>query len=185
MNVDPLVLQAAHRGDRKAQYALYRDCFPVLMAVCVRYRRDEQDAAAAVNSGFLKIIQNLDRYDPAAPFIAWVRRIMINVVIDEFRREKKWRDTTVFPDETQPETPHTPLDWNEAEQRLQAEYLESLLRRLPPVTQKVFNLFAIDGFSHQEIGDLLQISEGTSKWHVHQARSRLQGWLADYVRTGE
>jgi len=185
MNVDPLVLQAAHRGDRKAQHALYRDCFPVLMAVCVRYGRDEQNAAAAVNQGFLKIIQNLDRYDPAAPFIAWIRRIMINVVIDEFRREKKWRANTVFPEDIKAETPSTPVDWNDAEQRLQTQYLESLLRRLPPVTQKVFNLFAIDGFSHQEIADLLQISEGTSKWHVHQARSRLQGWLANYAQTGE
>lgn len=185
MNVDPLLLQAAHRGDRKAQYALYRDCFPVLMAVCVRYRRDGQDAAAAVNHGFLKIIQHLDRYNPEAPFLAWIRRIMINVLIDDFRREKKWRMHTVFPDDTQPEAPHAALDWNEAEQRLHVEYLESLLRRLPPMTQKVFNLFAIDGFSHQEIGESLQISEGTSKWHVHQARSRLQVWLAADAKTGE
>ncbi|MEO6760601.1 MAG: sigma-70 family RNA polymerase sigma factor [Saprospiraceae bacterium] len=185
MTVDPNLLQAAHRGDRKAQYALYRDCYPVLMAVCVRYRQDKQDAAAAVNQGFLKIIQHLDRYDPKAPFIAWIRRIMINVVIDEFRREKKWRTQTVFPDDTQPEMLPGAMDWNEAEQRLQVEYLETLLRRLPPVTQKVFNLFAIDGFSHQEIAELLQMSEGTSKWHVHQARSRLQGWLADYAKTGE
>ena len=185
MTVDPLLLQAAHRGDRKAQYALYRDCFPVLMAVCARYRRDEQDAAAAVNNGFLKIIQNLDRYDPAAPFVAWIRRIMINVVIDEFRREKKWRTNVVFPDDTQPESAPTTFEGNEAEQRLQVEYLENLLRRLPPMTQKVFNLFAIDGFSHQEIAELLDMSEGTSKWHVHQARSRLQVWLADYAKTGE
>ena len=184
MTVDPLLLQAAHRGDRKAQHALYRDCFPVLMAVCARYRRDEQDAAAAVNSGFLKIIQNLDRYDPAAPFVAWIRRIMINVLIDEFRKEKKWRSHTVFSEETQPETPDASF-WNEAEQRLQVAYLESLLRRLPPMTQKVFNLFAIDGFSHQEISASLHISEGTSKWHVHQARSRLQLWLADYAKTGQ
>ena len=185
MNVDPLILQAAYRGDRKAQYALYRDCYPVLMAVCVRYRRDEQDAAAAVNQGFLKIIQHLDRYDPAAPFIAWIRRIMINVVIDDFRREKKWRMQTSFPEDIEREAPQVALDWNEGEQRLQVQYIESMLRRLPPVTQKVFNLFAIDGLNHREIAELLQISEGTSKWHVHEARSRLQVWLTEYAKTGD
>ncbi len=180
MNVDPLLLQAAHRGDRKAQYALYRDCFPVLMAVCARYQRDEQATAAAVNNGFLKIIQHLDRYDPEAPFIAWIRRIMINTLIDEFRREKKWRAQTTFPEDIEREVPPEAVDWNEAEQRLHVQYLESLLRRLPPMSQKVFNLFAVDGFSHREIAALLGISEGTSKWHVNQARHQLQVWIAEY-----
>ena len=179
MTVDPLLLQAAHRGDRKAQYALYRDCFPVLMSVCVRYRRDDQEAAAAVNSGFLKIIQHLDRYDPEVPFVAWIRRIMINTLIDEFRREKKWRAQTTFPEDIE-RAANGAVDWNEAEQRLNVQHLESLLRRLPPMSQKVFNLFAVDGFSHREIADLLGISEGTSKWHVSQARRQLQVWIAEY-----
>ncbi len=178
MNLDPQLLQAAHKGDRKAQYALYRSCFPVLMAVCMRYKRDQQEAASAVNNGFLKIIQNLDRYKrDEVPFQAWIRRIMINTVIDEFRREKKWRDLTVFADEMERAYPHEPIDWNEAEQRLDVQHLEALLRRLPPVTQKVFNLFALDGFSHKEISEMLDMSEGTSKWHVSFARSQLQTWV--------
>ncbi len=180
MIVDPLLLQAAHRGDRKAQYALYRDCFPVLMSVCVRHRRDDQEAAAAVNNGFLKIIQHLDRYDAEAPFVAWIRRIMINTLIDEFRRDKKWRAQTTFPEDMEREASNGTVDWNEAEQRLNVQHLESLLRRLPPMSQKVFNLFAVDGFSHREISDLLGISEGTSKWHVNQARRQLQVWIAEY-----
>ncbi|MBK7937279.1 MAG: sigma-70 family RNA polymerase sigma factor [Lewinellaceae bacterium] len=178
MNIDPQLLQAAHRGDRKAQYALYRVCFPVLMAVCVRYRRDEQEAVSALNNGFLKIIQHLDRYRrDEVPFEAWIRRIMINTAIDEFRREKKWRDLTVFSDEIEREYPHEPVDWNEAEQRFSVQHIEGLLRRLPPVTQHVFNLFALDGFSHREISELLGMSEGTSKWHVSNARKQLQSWI--------
>src|SRR5262245_3044597 len=97
MHVDSHLLKAAHQGDRKAQYALYRLCFPILMAVCKRYRRDEQEAATALNNGFLKIINNLDRYRAGeVPFEAWIRRIMINTAIDEFRRDKKWRELTVF-----------------------------------------------------------------------------------------
>ncbi len=177
MNLDPQLLQAAFKGDRKAQYALYRSCFPVLMAVCMRYRRNQQDAVSAANSGFLKIIQNLDRYKrEEVPFEAWIRRIMINTVIDEFRREKKWRELTVFTEDIERAYPSEPIDWNEADQRLDIQHLEALLQRLPPMTQKVFNLFAIDGFSHQEISDMLGMSEGTSKWHVSTARAQLQSW---------
>jgi RNA polymerase sigma factor (sigma-70 family) len=172
------MLNAAHRGDRKAQYALYRACYPVLMAVCARYKRDAQEAVAALNGGFLKIVQHLDRYQrDEVPFEAWIRRIMINTVIDEFRREKKWRELTVFTEDIERAHPQEPIDWNEAEQRLDVQYLENLLRRLPPVTQQVFNLFALDGFSHREIAELLGMSEGTSKWHVNHARTKLQIWV--------
>jgi len=177
MNVDPQLLQAARQGDRKAQYALYRVCFPVLMAVCMRYRRDEQEAVAALNSGFLKIIQNLDRYRrDEVPFEAWIRRIMINTAIDEFRREKKWRELTVFSEAVEREYDEI-IDWNEAEQRLNVQHLESLLQRLPPVTQQVFNLFALDGFSHRDISYMLCMCEVTSKCHVNHARQKLQMWI--------
>jgi RNA polymerase sigma-70 factor (ECF subfamily) len=178
MHVDAQLLKAAAKGDRKAQYTLYRVCFPVLMSVCVRYRRDEQDAVTALNNGFLKIVQHLDRFETSgAPFEAWIRRIMINTAIDEFRREKKWRDATVFSGTMERDHSDGHVDWNEADQRLNAEHLEALLRRLPPVTQHVFNLFALDGFSHREISDLLGMSEGTSKWHVSNARTQLQSWI--------
>lgn len=178
MNLDPQLLTAAHRGDRKAQYALYRVCFPVLMAVCSRYKRDQQETVAAVNTGFLKIINNLDKYRrDEVPFEAWIRRVMINTMIDEFRREKQWRELTVFTDAIERAYPDEPINWNEAEQRLDVQHLENLLRRLPPVTQKVFNLFALDGFSHREISEMLDMSEGTSKWHVNNARQQLQTWI--------
>lgn len=184
MNLDPLLLQAAQHGDRKAQSALYRSCFPVLMAVCMRYKRDKQDAVSALNNGFLKIIQNLERYKrDEVPFEAWIRRIMINTVIDEYRREKKWRELTVFAEDIERVFPNEPIDWNEADQRLDVQHLEALLQRLPPKTQKVFNLFAIDGFSHQEISDMLGMSEGTSKWHVNNARTQLQSWIKTELQT--
>lgn len=178
MNLDPHMLAAAQEGDRKAQYALYRVCFPVLMSVCARYKRDEQEAAAAMNTGFLKILQNLGRYKrEEVPFEAWIRRIMINTIIDEFRKEKKWRELTIFTDTIEKEHPKEPVSWNEAEQRLDVQHLENMLRRLPRVTQQVFNLFALDGFTHREIGEMLEISEGTSKWHVNHARTQLQNWI--------
>jgi RNA polymerase sigma factor (sigma-70 family) len=182
MNIDPQLLQAAHKGDRKAQYALYRVCFPVLMAVCMRYRRGEQDAVSALNIGFLKIINHLDQYRrDEVPFEAWIRRIMINTAIDEFRREKKWRELTVFADDLERAYPEEPIEWGDAEKRIDVQHLEALMRRLPPMTQQVFNLFALDGFSHKEISEMLGMSEGTSKWHVNAARQKLQVWIAEAV----
>lgn len=184
LNLDPQLLKAAHGGDRKAQYALYRSCFPVLMSVGMRYRRDKQDAVSAVNNGFLKIIQNLDKYKrDEVPFEAWIRRIMINAVIDEFRREKKWRELTVFAEDIERAYPNEPIAWNEAEQRLDVQHLEKLLRKLPPMTQQVFNLFALDGFTHHEISEMLGMSEGTSKWHVSHARAQLQTWIKTEYQT--
>lgn len=148
------------------------------MSVCMRYRRNKQDAVLILNNGFLKIIQNLDRYKSnEIPFDAWIRRIMINAAIDDFRREKKWRESTLFTDQMERSLPDHPINWNEAEQRLDSAHLEAYLQRLSPVTQQVFNLFAIDGYSHKEIAELLKISEGTSKWHVNNARVQLQQWI--------
>lgn len=96
MTISPELLEAARKGARKAQYELYQQCYPVLMAVCLRYRRDESEASAALNDGFLKILQNLHRYSPEVPFVAWIRRIQINTLIDMFRREAKWRDQVLL-----------------------------------------------------------------------------------------
>jgi len=177
MTVTPELLLAAREGERKAQYQLYRQCFPVLMSVCLRYRSDQSDALAALNDGYLKILQNLHRYPPEAPFEAWIRRIQINTLIDQFRREAKWRDTVLLSEKMEQQPGVGGVDWNEADRRFDAEQLENLLQRLPPVSRQVFNLFALDGYSHAEISTMLSISEGTSKWHVSFARSQLRDWI--------
>jgi RNA polymerase sigma-70 factor (ECF subfamily) len=181
MNVAPDVINSARNGDRKAQYLLYKQCFPVLMSVCARYRCGEQDAVSAVNAAYLKIIQNLEKYSEEVVFEAWIRRIQINVLIDEFRKNKKWiSQVNVAEDMAAPSIQKwTEIQWNEADLKMEASYLERLLNRLPPVTCQVFNLFALEGFSHSEIGKMLGMSDGTSKWHVSSARSQLRAWLAE------
>jgi len=174
---DPEMLQLAQKGDRKAQHQFYREAFPVLMGVCMRYRRDEQEAVSSLNMGFLKILQHLDRIPPNVPLLAWMRRIMINTLIDEFRREKNWREHTVLYETLENEKHEQACDYNEADQRFNLQQLENMLRLLPPMTRQVFNLFAIDGFSHAEISTELGMSEGTSKWHVNNARKQLQALI--------
>ena len=143
------------------------------MSVCMRYKVDYDESKSSVNAGFLKILNNLDRYDPKVPFEAWIKRIMINHVIDEFRKNRKVQELIEYTDFIEKQVPNL-VDYNEADKAFDATDLEAMIKSLPPVTQKVFNLFAIDGYSHLEISKMLGISDGTSKWHVSSARKKLQ-----------
>ena len=171
MEITKELLARCRKNDRKAQYELYREYFPVLVSICSRYHENEIDSRAMVNEGFLKIILNLDKYSSQIPFKVWIRRIMINTIIDQFRKDKKYREQMENSD-----APHLqaviPSDV-ELRDHYNAEELLMMIRQLPPMTNRVFNMFAIDGYSHFEVAQLLNISEGTSKWHVSTARKLL------------
>lgn len=177
MQIDKKLLRNCQKGDRKAQYQLFKSCFSVLMGICVRYRSDEQEVQSMVNTGFLKILSNLDTYSDKTPFEAWIRRIMINTLIDDFRKNKNYRQRTTHTDFSEEINTHDLIDYNEADQQFDAEQLTQMIQALPPMSQKVFNLFAIDGYSHKEISEQLGVSEGTSKWHLSTARKQLQAML--------
>jgi len=173
MKIETLI-QNCKSGDRKAQFTLYKTYYNVLMSVCMRYNKNKDDASAILNEGFLKILKNLDKYDPKIPFEAWIKRIMINTIIDAFRKNKKERELVQYTDFEETDTLDINIDYNEADKMFDAEAIERLIQKLPPATQKVFNLFAVDGFSHKEIGKMLNMSVGTSKWHISSARKQLK-----------
>lgn len=185
MNIPAALIEACLRQDRKAQSELYRRCFGVLMGICMRYLSNEQEAVATLNQGFLKILHGLKDRNPNAPLEAWMRRIMINTVIDEYRRQRKYHEKMQVEDFGETTAYDGYVDVNEADQRLDAEELEQMIQALPPMSRQVFNLYAVDGYSHREIAELLGISEGTSKWHVSSARSQLKAHLAQRIHRSE
>lgn len=178
--VQERLIEGCLRKDPRAEQELYKTLYPLMMAICARYERNRQDAAARMNEGFLKVLLNLGKRRPEVPFEAWVRRIVINTVIDGFRKEKE-RKTL--------ERMDTPMDArmgaevNDYLRNMEAEAFAELLRQVPEMSRKVFNLFAVDGYSHAEIADLLGISAGTSKWHVSHARQLLQQAIAQLAGT--
>lgn len=176
--VDSQLLKDALKGDRRAQFKLYKQCFQVLMGVCMRYRRSEDEAAAMVNEGFLKIIQNLHKYKESVPFEAWIRRIMINTLIDDFRKNRKVNELIENRDFHDTDNDHGLVEFNLADLNYDASQLEAMIHSLSPMSRKVFNLYAIDGYSHKEIAEMLKISDGTSKWHLSYARKKLKEMLA-------
>lgn len=175
MDVKSELLEACKREERRAQFELYKCCYSVLMSVCMRYERNKEDAEFMLNQVFHKILTNLHRYDNKAPFEAWIRRIAINTQIDEYRKNS--RSKLDYHEEPMTVAPITMMDYNEADKKFDAEDLENMIRKLPPLSQKVFNLYVIDGYNHKEIGEQLEMSEGTSKWHLSSARKKLRAMM--------
>jgi DNA-directed RNA polymerase specialized sigma24 family protein len=153
VKVSEALIKRIVKQDRKAQLELYRICFSTLMSVAFRYKKNEEDAAALANEAFLKILTNIAKYNSISPFEAWIRRIAINTAIDDYRKNKK------------------------REEMFEAEELNNMLLELPKATRIVFNLFALDGYSHKEISEELGIRLETTKWHMKEARKRLKALL--------
>ena len=170
--IDKELIAACRREERKAQNELHRLCYGFLMGICLRYEKNKDDAAALLNLAFFKILTRLDQYKDNVPFEAWAKRVTINTLIDEFRKKNK--DQHQFVESFDHSLPLSFMDFNEADQRFDAEDLERMIRDLPEMSQKVFNLYIVDGYNHKEIGEMLHISEGTSKWHLFTARKTLK-----------
>ncbi|MEO0468145.1 MAG: RNA polymerase sigma factor [Bacteroidota bacterium] len=170
--IDPLLLQQCLQKDQRAQSKLFELCFGFLMPICLRYANCRDDAQSYLNLGFYKILRNLKKLPPDAPFIAWARRVQINAILDELRKDKRYRERIQVSDHQQIPEKHQTIDYDML--TLEAEDIHQMIRSLPPTTATVFNLYAIDGYKHREIAKMLKIPEGSSKWHYSEAKKRLQ-----------
>ena len=171
------LIKSVIKKNRKAQLEFYRTYFGFLMSVAYKYYKNQEDAAAIVNTAFLKIFDNLDKYNFSSPIEPWMKRITVNHIIDEFRKNKKHNET--FIDSINES--YTELDnLNEIETDIEDEVVLTILEQLPNATKNVFCLYAIDGYSHKEISELLGISYETSKWHVKEARKKLKELLSKH-----
>lgn len=134
----------------------------------MRYTHDEDKAMLILNDGFLKVFQKIDSFRHEGSFEGWMRRLIYHTLADFYKKEKSY---IRFIQIEESDERHTPEHQSDA---LEFEDLINLLDQIPNRSAEVFKLFAIEGFSHQEIGEKMQISEGTSKWHLSHARERLR-----------
>ena len=174
------LLERCVRKDSAAQFELYKVLRDMLLSVAHRYERDALQRKAMVNNAFLKILDHLHEKHKDAPLEAWCRRIMINTVLNDQRNERRANGHAA---QVELADGHAPAEFNGVEEMIQTEELLHMMDRLPTVTRQVFNLYAIDGWKHKEIADMLGMSEGTSKWHVSHARQALQGMLEEARRS--
>jgi len=156
------------KQDRKCQKMLYKAFYGFAMGICLRYAGNRDEAAEVMNQGFFKVFTHIERFDRSRPFKAWLGRIMMNASIDHYRANLKMAYTDDL------DAAENVSDNEMADQKLNYDELLALVQKLPQAYRTVFNLFAIEGYGHDEIGEMLGISPGTSKSNLHKARQKLK-----------
>ncbi|HEX6848996.1 MAG TPA: RNA polymerase sigma factor [Chitinophagaceae bacterium] len=155
-------------NDRRVQELLYKQYCSSLMVLCRSYAKNDEDAVELLQDGFLKVFQQIDKYDVSkSSLYTWMRTIMIRTAIDFLRRQNRKNISVEWKEEYEPTIDPEVLH------RMSAQHIQYLLQILPATTRTVFNLYTTEGYNHKEIGGLLDISEGTSKWHLSEARKHL------------
>lgn len=175
MLIQLTLIDSCIHGERRAEYELFKVCYPYLMSICIRYTRNQDKAKEVLNQGFYKILSNLNKYDRESPIKPWIRKIMINTLINEFKKEKLHYKTMHYVENYYEDEIYSEL--NESLARSNAEEIYAYIGRLAPASRQVFNLYFIDGYKHREIAEMLSITEGTSKWHLNAAKEKLKELL--------
>ncbi|TWI84894.1 RNA polymerase sigma-70 factor (ECF subfamily) [Lacibacter cauensis] len=164
---DADLIQGCIQGDRRMQKALYDKYAGKMYAVCLRYMGNADDAQDILQDGFIKVYKNLERFRGEGSFEGWVRRIFVNTAIEQIRKKKN--DLSLTEKEESIE-----LKSVTAIENINEKDLMKVIKELSPGYRAVFNLYVVEGYSHKEIGELLGISEGTSKSQLARARMILQ-----------
>jgi RNA polymerase sigma-70 factor (ECF subfamily) len=166
-NID--IISGCKKGDRKAQEKLYKNYYRAMMTICLRYTKNDEDAVEVLNNGFFKVFKNIQRYDSMqSGLYTWIRTIVVNSCLDFIKQKQKLEKVSALNEDAE-----VHID-PEVVSKIKTNELLDQVRKLAPATQAVFNLYVIEGYNHKEISEMLNISEGTSKWHLSEARKNLQ-----------
>jgi RNA polymerase sigma-70 factor (ECF subfamily) len=157
-------------GEPRARELLYKRFFSFAMSICVRYTKDENEAMEVVNDSFMKVLENISEFDGSKPFRAWYGRILINSSVDNYRKNSR-RSTL-----------HQSIDHESGEEmedppvqaELSAKDILSLFSCLPENYRMIFNLYEIEGYSHEEIAKMLDISYSASRTNLSRAKKLLR-----------
>lgn len=167
------MVRALQKGDPKAQRYFYDKYAARMLAVCVRYLTDQMEAEDVMIEGFMKVFERIDQFKGEGSFEGWVRRLITNEALMRLRSRRH-----IEVDIDAPEVQYqTNFDW--ADTGLETDDLFLLIGKLPTGYRTIFNLYAIEGYSHAEIAEQLGISESTSKSQLHRARGLLQQMLKE------
>jgi len=165
-------------NDRKAQELLYRNYYKVMMNICLRYTSNDSDALAVLNTAFYKVFKYISRYDASKGGIyTWIRAIVVNECISAANSSKKRIPAAGLNEADDIRIEPSVFD------KIKEANLLLLIQQLAPATKTVFNLFVLEGYTHKQIGEMLSISEGTSKWHLNDARKKLQELIIKQDKT--
>ena len=173
------VVQQCLRNNPKAQKILYESFAPAMLGVCYRYATQEAEAHDMLQEGFVRVFRKLEQWRGEGELGAWIRRIMVHSALNWLRDHHKMKLTDI----QQVHENHLPVAEAGAIPALQAKDLANMLQQLPAGYRAVFNLFAVEGMSHAEIAEMLQVTESTSRSQYLRARRMLGQWLEDAQKT--
>lgn len=175
-NIKPL-LEGCLGGHRVSQKLLYQEFYGYGMSISLRYANDRDEASEILNDAFMKIFTNLGKFDLRKPFKPWLRKILVNTAINHYhkkQRELPLQEMQHAKNESDTEKILSGISYQE---------VIELLRKLPPAYRTVFNLYVIEGYTHEEIAGMLNIATGTSKSNLFKAREQLKLILNDFFET--
>ena len=140
--------------------------------VCRRYANNEEDALDILHDGFIKVFRHIEKYQSGTSLVSWIKRVMINTAIDYYRKETRRRSSDIE------DAKNLAVDEADALSMISAEEIIDLLQHLSPAYRSVFNLYVVEGYSHKELADILQITESTSRSNLVKARNKLKELIA-------
>jgi RNA polymerase sigma-70 factor (ECF subfamily) len=173
MMSDQQIIEGCGRHDRKAQQELYNQYSRFLLGICLRYATDKAEAEDILQESFLKIFLNIREYSGTGSFIGWLRKVAVNTAITHYHKNLKYRYHVDIEDYVSIETGTTGFE----EDMFTSEELFIVLNELPAGYRMVFNLYAIDGYKHKEIAEILGIDTNTSKSQYSRAKAVLRDKL--------
>ena len=161
------LIQGCIRNERSSQEKLYRLFYPKMMALVRRYIDQEMQAEEIMNNGFLRAFQKVKQYNFQGSFEGWLRKIVFHAVADYVKQNTRYSDKILLVEKDE-------FVHKDHADKLYYDQLIQLVQMLPDATRTVFNMYVMEGFTHKEIGNILRISEGTSKWHLSEGRKILK-----------
>ena len=166
-----LLIEGCIRKDRNCQRLLYTHFYSFGMGISLRYSNTKEEAGEIFNDSFLKVFNKIASYKIENSFNGWLRRIIINTALDYYRKNKKYYNQLSIEDYT--------LSYNDVLDDINYEEIAKLIQKLSPAYKTIFNLYVIDGYSHKEIAEIMDISIGASKSGLSRARINLQKMLKE------
>ena len=176
---EKILVEGCKKNDRKIQELLYRKFSGEMYNICLAYEDDRDKAKDILQEGFIKVFRSIQSFEYQGSLKAWVRKIITNTAIDHWRRNSKGYNLLSLDNITPADHPANPSPANDY-----SDILEQV-NKLPSGARVIFNLYALEGYSHKEIAAMLDITEGTSKSQVNRARQILQRHLSKFFRSDE
>ena len=171
------ILQRCMKRDERCLEKLYHYLFNDMMGICMRYQKSKEDAEEVLNDCFVKIVRALKKRDPNIPLIYWVKRVTVNKNIDRLRKHNAQYNIDAQMQRTDDQPFYIGPAVDHVNDKIKVDNLLHKISLLRYPQKEIFNLYAIDGYSHHEISQMLDVSEASSRFHLHYARKNLREML--------